>query len=1420
MLGQKGVVMKLGDILTFRSDLYFEGAVQADWFYRKDKAAKVAENFVFHGKKYFGIEDSASKKRIDTISLVEELSNKLNDEDTNPLTLAIADYGTGKSHLAVTLGQLFSGQDYMPETYEKILSNIANIDIDAASRIRKNLEGRNLVLVINGMRDFNLHSEILKAVKKSFELYGIDDGGLKNLNRAFEIAESFFERNCTAFLSSFESEAKKIGWFEKGNDLLNRLRKDLMVDEAAFEIVNSVYKEINGQNIQWDEGLSAGTILDKLVSDYCGMNGQFDHIILLFDEFGRYLEYASSVSSGKSGDSALQQIFEASQNAHGTLQVINFIQSDIKTYLQRVDQTKNISRYIGRYDASDKYYISSNLETVFANLIQRKNQSEFNQIVVDWQKRHETEWDSLYDKIKMWLQMKGIWNDKTLFRKVIVEGIYPMHPLSTFMLTQLSDYLQNRSSLTLVSHYINEKSEYDMTNTPVMILPEELMRGDLYTEMLASEQEGKQPSQHCIRFDNIVRKFGDKLPEEALQVLRSNLILRILRFKTKTYDEAKDALKLCCNLTKSQIDDQLTLLEDEYAILSFDERAGCFDFMEESNGAHDFKILKKRLISQSTITKEIITSLKIQRYADVLEPQTTNFANKYRISTNEWLFKQELMPIENFNSSLVEQYLNEWNNAYLATEPKGRLIWLYANKYTDGKYIVQAGKLVSKFKDTPILVMLLNDADNKLMNSLIEFDVLDKLDEANRQKFKRHFDDEFSQAELNLRSDFQSLKKERNLICSDGSVKHLTDRLPIYLTTVFERIYPDCVPFFFDQFITKNNNFGGKGSTYYCTIIKMLLSGKISSDILHNYPIDIRNRVEALLLEKSNTSWKCITNDYKLIPPQEKRSGKVYDMIKKELDARGTFSFASLFEKLHKPPFGMCDEVILLMISVFCANLNYFLRIKIGGEVFNINAWKENLVLKDKKINWKVVKEATVLKINVDASTQLFVNLFDRIKGNRNINKVQELSDELDKTLQENELPETLNDNYMFVRSLLQNGFNAKKSLDEALDHIETLLSESKDDRDFYLTLKAKEELYSIRLDNILNNNNFDLDDETKKVILEKDSKVNAFINGQFPDYVSNLYCQNAMDFKTFKNHNYKVKDMLNRYNFPKYASQVQACIDREERNVLEMQARNDLRNDLNAFLEKSKITPYFTYVVSCGCLKEAESLDVRLKKYMDTLGVDKQIIAKRFYDRVAELRKFKFSISNEMESIYDDYYQLSSIENLKALISRIDKVVQLGLSETDSMDYKDIKEQLNNILNDLQRIDVNGESRKNLITESNRIKNKYLDEELEFDLESLIDNEVNDIMVQLNAKEKAWKVKYLNKGLQTRADLLSWLEETSSLPDYLSDSTIAEYNKDKEAVDARIKEGKIEDVLFYFNKLKDDEKKECIEVLKKQLSD
>lgn len=526
--------MELGKILEFRKDLYFEGAVQADWFYTPDRASKVAENFVFHGKQYFGMEEQGigSKKRIDTISLVEELVKKLNDERSNALSLAIADYGTGKSHLAVTLAQIFSGPKYMPETYEKILSHIRGIDKEAAERIESLSNGRNFVMVINGMRDFNLHSEILKAAQRSLKLYGLPDDGLRKLNRAIETAEIFFERNARSSLALFEEAAKKRGWLYSGENLIQQIHDRLMTDDKAFDIVNEVYAEINGQEIRWDEGLSTSSILEMLVSEYCGMNGMFDHVILLFDEFGRYLEYTAGVNAAKSGESGLQQIFELTQktqNVEGYLHVINFIQRDIKAYLETVDQTKNISRYIGRFDQSEKYYISSNLETVFANLIQRKDKQAFQDIIVKWQNTKEEEWKNIFHQMNKWLSTKGMWKDYKIFRKVAVEGIYPMHPISTYMLTNLSDYLQNRSSLTLISNYIEENSLVDVEAKPFLIMPEQLILGDLYTEMLNAEQEGRQKTQQCIKYDNVIRKFSDKLSDKSLTVLRSNLILRILK---------------------------------------------------------------------------------------------------------------------------------------------------------------------------------------------------------------------------------------------------------------------------------------------------------------------------------------------------------------------------------------------------------------------------------------------------------------------------------------------------------------------------------------------------------------------------------------------------------------------------------------------------------------------------------------------------------------------------------------------------------------------------------------------------------------------------------------------------------------------------------------------------------------------------
>lgn len=1031
--------MELGKILEFKKDLYFEGAVQADWFYSKEKAAKVAENFVFHGKTYYGVEDQGggSKKRIDTISLVKDLVEKLNDDKSNALSLAIADYGTGKSHLAVTLAQIFSGSQYMPDSYEKILSNISSIDKEAADDIRTNTKGRNFVMVLNGMRDFNLHSEILRAAQRSMQVYGLSDDCLKKINRAVQTAELFFERNISTSFDLFYKASVSHGWSCSEAELADRIREKLMTDEDAFAIVNDVYFQVNGLEIRWDEGLSASNILEMLVSEYCGMSGIFDHIIILFDEFGRYLEYASGVNAAKSGESGLQQIYELTQktqNVEGYLHVINFIQSDIKTYLQRVDQTKNISRYIGRYDESEKYYISSNLETVFANLIQRKDKEAFSENIVKWQSLEEENWKKLYENMNRWLSTKGMWKNYSLFRKIAVEGIYPMHPISTYMLTNLSDYLQNRSSLTLISRYIDDYAEYDISEHPC-VMPEMLISGDLYTEMLSAEQEGRQKTQQCIKYDNVLAKLGDKLSSKSHAILRSNLILRILRFRTTSYDDAKLALSVCSGISIPEIEEELKWLESEYAVLEFDEHACVFDFTEESNGAHDFKVAKKRLMASTSVDKSYITDVRIQDIAGVIEPQTTNFGTVHKITTNEWLFNQELYPIEDFTISRVNTYLVEWNQAVSSTVAKGKLIWLYVNKDTDVELIASVQKMTTEFNGTPIVVMLLNDTENRLYDALVEYLVLDSMDDTIRHKYERHFVEDFARAEGNLKDEIDALKKQRLRITSD-SVSGV-ERMPLFLTRVFEEIYPEAVPFFFDNFVTKANNISSKAGGFYCSFLKMLLSNSVSEATIHNFVVEMRNRVESLFFITSATSWKCINEQYKVMPPQEKHANAVYEAIVAKINADKEIKCSEIYDTYCKPPYGMSEDVITLMIAVVCANLSYCLRIK-HGEIKNINIWKDEVITNnDRKIDLKVIRESSIIFVDAGAVIGKFTRFFEQIKSNKKITEVSLLEKRLDEMISIDEVPEELEQAYLLARKTIDSGKKARNQWGKATGEIE-----------------------------------------------------------------------------------------------------------------------------------------------------------------------------------------------------------------------------------------------------------------------------------------------------------------------------------------------------------------------------------------------
>ena len=132
-------MIKINDLIKFNEKSIFDGAVQLDWVYDREMRDLVSSSYVFHGPKYHGVSEDdigkSSHKLIDSASFVNEISKKLyGNEDEKNFIMAIANYGTGKSHLAVTMSTMFS-EGKLGSQSKRIINNIKLADEDIGIEI-------------------------------------------------------------------------------------------------------------------------------------------------------------------------------------------------------------------------------------------------------------------------------------------------------------------------------------------------------------------------------------------------------------------------------------------------------------------------------------------------------------------------------------------------------------------------------------------------------------------------------------------------------------------------------------------------------------------------------------------------------------------------------------------------------------------------------------------------------------------------------------------------------------------------------------------------------------------------------------------------------------------------------------------------------------------------------------------------------------------------------------------------------------------------------------------------------------------------------------------------------------------------------------------------------------------------------------
>ena len=453
----------LNTIIHYRGDRLFNGAVSISWFGTDEKKAKAAsEAFVFHGPQYHGFKQedvgtTHGHRLTDTASLARTVARICYGSEDQPFTLAIAGYGTGKSHLGLTLATLLS--DPESKTSANILSSIDGTDSEIGSDIRVLLQASNqpcLVVTLNGMQKFDLAAEISKQIIRILKSRDIDTKPLDDLRPRFAQAANLINLSNDAVIKELQESCEG----SSIQDLLSGLKQQ---DERTYSRVHAFF-EARGMSIHTLAGESVKDVIDVAAHEYCGKEKPFRCLLIIFDEFGKYTEFAT-IQSHIAGSGALQDLFEAIQSNTGNAYFLGFIQFELNAYVQRIapEYKNEILRYVTRYQQANRVYLSINLETLIASLLEKRQ----TKLVDAWFDNKEARKDSkvlMENLMHRYPQAENyrLWTDPDQFHSVICKGCWPLSPTATwllFYLTAAGKHLQERSALALLGEVIQRYTD-------------------------------------------------------------------------------------------------------------------------------------------------------------------------------------------------------------------------------------------------------------------------------------------------------------------------------------------------------------------------------------------------------------------------------------------------------------------------------------------------------------------------------------------------------------------------------------------------------------------------------------------------------------------------------------------------------------------------------------------------------------------------------------------------------------------------------------------------------------------------------------------------------------------------------------------------------------------------------------------------
>ena len=1404
-------MVRIRDLVEIKKDSFFSGAVQAEWFYDNNRRKAVAESYIFHGPKYYGITssdvNSNSHKLCDTVTFTKTIIDKIyNDIRSSRYALTIAGYGAGKSHLSVALATLLSGND--EEAKLNVLENIKNVDKEGYEYIREYCNDEHLVLVLNGIEDFNINKELLKVAKKSLELHGIDDEIFNDMTLAYKTAENYLNSSYKYLYELYLEEAKTISKFKHFNkETLKDALANNIQDYEAYSIVNNVYKSQTKNDININEGISAKTILNKIDEKYVKEEKRFKSIVIIFDEFGRYLEFAS-IHPNIAGDAGMQQMFEAIQNSEGSMLFIGYIQSDLNAYRIRVNND-NIERYISRFQSADKYYLSSNLETVLASIVKKKDNAE-NIVSNIFDNTLSYFATSSQKNIIRWsseLSRKNVWNNEVMYKQIILKGCYPIHPLTLSTLASLSVYMQQRSTLTFLSdifeNYINE----EINERIPFIYPTALISSPIFIELINAEERGRVAGQNCIQYKDIIEANEEVLSDKDKEILSAILIMNINKYKVYDKNDALVAIATITGKEQKIVVNIVDNLENKLGIIYYDSSVNRYNFMSEGNSKIDYiKVFsrKRLLVNKKDVISNLPDDIRKELKLGIVE--LTEFGRRNKIVTNEWSFIKEIIDINDFTMNIAKSLKDNLLKEIHPDGSRGRMIYLYCNNETYSKIdevIIMLKQL--KYNEVPILIGLLYDKDKIIEEALVNLRTVNTFTSIEKETFSKYFVQTIMEANKKIIRTYMECAKQKMYITVDG-IKEADGIVLQEMVNKFNTIYNKTVPFSIDGFEKKVT---AKARRYFNKIVEYLLQGKLEDVVeFKNLDIDVKNRINSIFSVNSERGWKVLYPNNIIAEPLHPTVKELYSEIKQLILSKQPIRINDLINKYTRAPYGL---------NIYSASLLV---------IYIITLNKDNLIIKKDGIKLRI---SDILSCFNNDSKEQFIEfakfiieytditekdkvvlLVEKIEKNTGI-AIDQIDSLYSQISQVNELD--------IAQDLRGRFLNCKNNLTIAIDKNKEI-NKKIEDANNYLSKLYKNPFY---IRQILANCNFIIDGviqgstyrySVEQVTKSSQIKEQAFITfknsikmygekcsldnsnnteNMYKNTIVQLPKLNAIELVELVKESYEI--FKNRIKLKNLAAEVCIEINKEISDIkidIEL-VRNlpDCKKIINKWLEKRNGYEKLNSNELNNAYNQLEELEAKI-----------DIIER-----------------NTNEILVDAKEVISSITNLIDLsnsLGKISKLLDKPMLEDTKSSLKLLYDSIKDIDNNLQIFKYKKYTRNEITEIISNILDKYRKHSNLVDLLNKI--KVN-LLEHLDLQDKEWKKKFIDKytdlNLLNISELKDIKNKASQDKEFLSEENKALLKDLNKSIESVLSKHKIENILCIFDELDSEDRKTCIDKLK-----